>query len=67
MDIAEVHVSINRPLGDGVAAASATTDYTIFDKYVPNSEIRGTTSGVDIWVGGDTVRTTVPAEVIFDS
>lgn len=67
MDIAEVHVSINRPLGDGVAAASATTDYTIFDKYVPNSEIRGTTSGVDIWVGGDTVRTTAPAEVMFDS
>ncbi len=66
MDIAEVYVSINRPLGDGVAAASATTDYTIFDKYIPNSEIRGTTLGVDIWVGGDTVRTTAPAEVTFD-
>ena len=66
MDIAEVHVTISRPRGDSVAATSASTGYTIIHGgNIPNSEIRGTASGVDIWVGGDTARTTAPTRLQF--
>ena len=65
IDISELHVSIERPVGDGQAARKAQTGYDMFRKGVGNTNIWFEENEVHLKVGGTTERTAEPEQAIF--
>lgn len=67
IDIPAWHVSLKRPVGDGVRAAGGYTGYSMFKGEVMNSDIRYDVSNdiVHIQAGGTTERRTEPGVVEF--
>ena len=67
IDIPNWHVSLQRPVGDGVRAAAGRTGYSSLRGEIMNSEIRYdvTNDVVHIQAGGTTERRTEPGPVEF--
>lgn len=62
------HVSLKRPLGDGVESEWYVSGYAAFGSEMENADVRYDRAGgeVHIMAGGDVERTTPAQEVIFD-
>ena len=65
IDIPVWHVTLQRPVGDGVEAMSGYTGYSLFKGEIMNSEIRYdiVENVVHIQAGGTTERRTEPGVV----
>ena len=68
IDIPEWHVSLKRPLGNGVKPSAATSSYSTFTGRLLNSNVRydPTDDVMHFQVGGFTERTDPEQQTIFD-
>ena len=68
IDIPEWHVSIAKPLGDGVKPTRGTTGFQAFSSHILNSDARydPTEDVLHLHAGGITQRSTLPQEILFD-
>ena len=68
IDIPEWHVSIPKPLGDGVKPTRGTTGFQAFSSHILNSDARydPTEDLRHLHAGGITQRSTLPQEIFFD-
>ena len=68
IDIPEWHVSLKRPLGNGVKPSAATSNYSAFTGRLLNSNVRydPTDDAMHFQVGGFTERTDPNQQTIFD-
>ncbi len=68
IDMPEWHVSIAKPLGDGVKPTRGTTGFQAFSSHILNSDARydPTEDLLHLHAGGLTQRSTLPQEILFD-